>query len=352
MKNSIYVLAEQELQVEKLHLCTWDLRNHNTYVEVGVSIANAEVLPKSMTLYLVLPFLSKVCSIRSLHEELHDNDNYKFIFNEIPENVRALGGSKHNGSIVTLSGAGDAKQRTHLIANATVTQQAAKADSETKQIVKVTFDNPEDLRGTVGHLYVRLLIPCSSTTIAEVISGIAKRTYIFDVKINEARNIPDEVLDFQSQHDLRRRPVATAYCLHCVPDNYEISFSDGSKLKNIRKLEKSAFQRYLPELRNIGGEYIITFIKQKDQDSYSFFTTFNREVVGNKQLFVAVVISLLCNLLFAFSAFRKELDAEKSLMEQIPPEWWVALGVILLGLLICLPIKGWFLRLWNKWTGK
>ena len=334
--------------MEKLHLCTWDLRNHNTYVEVGVSLANAEGLPKSITLYLVLPFLGKACPIRSLHEALGDNDNYKFIFNEIPENVRALDGSKHNGSIVTLSGEGDAKQRTHLIANATATQLAAKPDSEALQIVKVTFDNPEDLRTTVGHVYVRLLIQVSGTTIAEVITGIAKRSYIFDVKINEARNIPDEVLDFQRQHHLQRRPVATAYCLHCVPDNYEISFSDGSKLKNIRKLEKAAFQRYLPELRNLGGEYIITFIKQKGEDSYSFFTTFNREVVGNKQLFVAVVISLMCNLLFAFSAFRKELDAEKSLIEQIPAEWWIAVGVIVVGLAICLPIKSWVLRLLNR----
>lgn len=336
MKDSIYVLSKQQGAVEKLHLCTWDVRNHNTFVEVGVSIANDGTLPDTVELYLVLPFLSDKCKIKSLHEELHDNDNYKFIFNEIPENVKAIDGEIRNGSIVQLAGDGDLKSRTHLVANANTEQD------KTLPMVKVSFERPEK---EVGHAYVRLLIETDKSTIAEVIPGIAKRSYIFDVKINEARNIPSDVLNFKRKEHLNILPVKTAYCLHCVPDNYEITFSDSSKMKNIRKLEKEAFQRYLPVLKNISGEYIITFIKHKeDSGSYSFFTTFNKEVVGNKQLFVAVITNLLCNLLFAIAAFRVVKKTGVEWYKQIPGEWWVAVFLIALGLIICLPLKSWAIK--------
>lgn len=213
----------------------------------------------------------------------------------------------------------------------------------------MSFDKPD---AAVGHVYVRLLIQTRRQTIAEVIPGIAKRSYIFDVKINEARNIPDAVLTFKRDRHLSILPVQTAYCLHCVPDNWEISFSDYSKMKNIRKLEKDAFQRYLPLLSKAGGEYIITFIKQSDlSGSYSFFTTYNKEVVGNKQLFITVVISLLCNLLIAFSAFRKELNPAECWIEQMPAEWCIAVTLIVEGLVICLPVKNWWRRIRN-WIWK
>lgn len=341
MKDSIYVLSGREMTVEKLHLCTWDVRGGDSFVEVGLSVANNDALPARTELWLVLPFLDGGCTIASLHEQLGDNDTYKFIFNEIPESLQAVDGEKRNGSVVRLSGAGDAHSRTHLVANATAQQEAGQPT-----LVKVSFDKPA---ATVGHAYVRLLIRTKSSTIAEVIPGIAKCSYIFDVKINEARNIPSDVLTFKRERHLSILPVRTAYCLHCVPNNWEISFSDYSKMKNIRKLEKDAFKKYLPLLEQAGGEYIITFIKQSDASgSYSFFTTFNREVVGNKQLFVAVVISLLCNLLFAFSAFREKLTDDTCWIAQVPAEWWVAVGVIVVGLVICLPVKNWWRRLRNK----
>ena len=340
MTDSIYVLSERELTVEKLHLCTWDVRGGDSFVEVGLSVANDDALPARAELWLVLPFLDGSCTIASLHEQLSDSDTYKFIFNEIPESVQAVDGEKRNGSVVRLSGEGEARSRTHQVANATARQEA---DQPT--LVCLSFDRPD---AAVGHAYVRLLIQTHRQTIAEVIPGIAKRSYIFDVKINEARNIPDAVLTFKRSRHLSIVLVQTAYCLHCVPDNWEISFSDYSKMKNIRRLEKDAFQRYLPLLRKAGGEYIITFIKQSDaRGSYSFFTTYSREVVGNQQLFVTVVISLLCNLLIAFSAFRQHLSADACWLRQVPAEWWIAVALIVVGLLICLPVKNWWLKLKN-----
>ena len=344
MQNSIYILSVSDIQVDKLHLCTWDVRNHPTSVEVGVSIANGDALPPHVEFCLVLPFLTPKCHITSLHETLGDSNNYKFIFNEIPASVNPVDGDKRNGTVVQLSGTTPELDRTHLIANA-----ATAIDPALPTVVKVGFDRPTQ---PVGHLYVRLLIQTDADTIAEVIRGIAKHTYIFDVKVNEARNIPDAVLSYMRQHHLRIRPVHTAYCLHCVPSNYDIAFSDAAKLKNVRRLEKDAFQRYLPCLSGIGGEYVIVFIKHADPSgSYSFFTTFNREVVGNKQLLVAVVVSLCCNLLFAVASFRVVKAAGVEWYRQIPAEWWLAVCLIALGLLICLPIRKWGAKLVN-WIRK
>lgn len=340
MKDSIYVLAKEDLKVEKFHFCTWDVRNMSTFVEVGLSLANNESLPERVILYLVLPFVDENCQIRSHHETLNDSDNYKFIFNEIPESVNTIDGEKRNGSIVKLSGKGAGKPSTHQIANA-----SAKIDNNLP-IVLLEMDKPA---AGVEHLYARILIQTRAMTIAEEIRGIAKRSYIFDVKINEARNIPSPVLDYKRSHHLDIVSVEAAYCLHCVPDNYEISFSDAKTLMNIRRLEKEAFQHYLPILERISGDYIITFNKHSTSSgSYSFFTSFNKEVVGDKQLLVAVVTNLICNLLFAIAAFRVVRTRGTAWYRQIPVEWWIAVGVIVFGLVMCLPIKMSVKRIFSK----
>lgn len=332
MNNSIYILSSLNISVEKFHLCTWDVPFGKTFIEVGMSIANTNALPDRVDMFVDLPFISSNCTIISLHETLNDNDNYKFIFNVIPSSIQSLGGEKRNGSIVILSGEGEERERTHLVANATT-------EIVNNHILKVSFNKGPN---TVGHNYVRLLIETKLDTIAEVRSGITKKAFIFDIKINEARNIPSDVLDYKRNNNLNISNVEKAYCLHCVPDNYELSFADFSKMKNIRKLEKEGFQKYLPLQNKLEGEYIIIFIKDSnDSFTYSFFTTFNKEILGNKQILLAVVANLICNLLFAISSFRKDINDQFAWYEQLPIEWFIALGVISICLICCLPIKTW-----------
>ena len=66
---------------------------------------------------------------------------------------------------------------------------------------------------------------------------------------------------------------------------------------------------------------------------------------------ITVVISLLCNLLIAFSAFRKELNPAECWIEQMPAEWCIAVTLIVEGLVICLPVKNWWRRIRN-WIWK
>jgi len=34
--NTIYLLSNQNIDVEKFHFCTWDVRDENTFVEAGI----------------------------------------------------------------------------------------------------------------------------------------------------------------------------------------------------------------------------------------------------------------------------------------------------------------------------
>lgn len=337
MKNSIYLLSSTIFDVEKFHLCTWDVRNHYSFVEVGMCIKNRNDLPSQIRIILAAPFITSKCKIRSLHESFNDSDNYRFIFNEIPASINAIGEGKREGSIVRLSSPENNNQ-TYLMAN-------ANTKFINTGLLEIKIDKANV---SVDNIYVRLLIRTNLNTIAEVIPGIAKQSYIFDIKINEVRNIPDNVSDHKRDNHLIFLKVNTAYCLHCVPDNYDIAFADASKVKNIRKLEKDAFQKYLPELKTLDGDYIIIFIKYKEgSGSYSFFTTFSKEVVGNKQLLVAIVTNLLCSLLFAIAAFRVIKNENKEWYLQIPIEWWIAGGLVLFGALICLPICSIIKQCWN-----
>lgn len=181
------------------------------------------------------------------------------------------------------------------------------------------------------------MIKTNRKTIAETISSITKRTYVYDIKVNEARNIPDDVFNYKQEQDLKLLKIQNTFCLHCVPSDYELGFSDSAKLKNVRKLEMDAFCHYLPLLIRMRGGYNIVFLKEKNVNGNSFFTTFSKEYIGNKQLLIALVTNLICNLLFAVAAFRITLGTSEVWYEKIPLEWYISLVVILICVLYCVP---------------
>ena len=107
----------------------------------------------------------------------------------------------------------------------------------------------------------------------------------------------DDVFNYKQEQDLKLLKIQSTFCLHCVPSDYELGFSDSAKLKNVRKLEMDAFCHYLPLLKGMRGGYNIVFLKEKNENGNSFFTTFSKEYIGNKQLLIALVTNLICNLL-------------------------------------------------------
>lgn len=327
--NTIYLLSNQgNLTVEKFHFCTWDVKDENTFVEAGICIKKENNTPDAIDFYLALPFLTGQATAESLHTNLADTANYRFIFNEIAEHTDSINGDNRNGCIITISNGANDEDKKYAIVPATY------SIVEGQNLVKISIRKPA---GTYGHIYTRILIKINRKTIAETISSITKRTYVYDVKVNEARNIPDDVFTYGQENNLTFLKIQKTFCLHCVPSDYELGFSDSAKLKNVRKLEMDAFCHYLPLLKRIRGDYNIVFLKENNENGNSFFTTFSKEYIGNKQLLMAVVTNLICNLLFAIAAFRSTLGTNDVWYEKIPIEWYVSLVVIVACVLYCVP---------------
>ena len=211
-----------------------------------------------------------------------------------------------------------------------------------QNMVKLSIRKPE---GNYGHIYMRILIKINRKTIAETVRSITKRTYVYDIKVNEARNIPDDVFTYKQENNLTLLKINKTFCLHCVPSDYEIGFADSVKLKNVRKLEMDAFCNYLPMLKKMSGGYNIVFLKDENVNGNSFFTTFSKEYIGNKQLLIALVTNLVCNLLFAIASFRSIIGENDVWYKKMPLEWYISLAVIIICVLCCMPKIPYF----SKW---
>lgn len=50
---------------------------------------------------------------------------------------------------------------------------------------------------------------------------------------------------------------------------------------------------------------MIVFLKLKGNENYSFFTTFVKEHIGNKQIIFAILANIFCSFLFAYETWKK-----------------------------------------------
>lgn len=325
MDNAYYVLAKEQIDIERLHICTWDIPNESSYIEFGVEFSYEFFTEDSLILYLAAPFVKKDDSVSCLLKNLSDRANGRFIFNDVVSGIDNVGEDSRDGSILKF------ERRDNL----TVLPCNIKVNDG---LISFEIKKPNRYE---GNLYSRVLIKLGENTVALKKKGIAQTTYIYDFKINETRNLPQGVYDLKKNSSLEICKVKNVFCLHAIPDNLVFSFVDSSKLKNIRKLETSAFQKYLPEIKGISRDcYNIMFLKDSGKESYSLFSICTEETIGSKQIALALGANILCSLLFAISTLRFVKDSAIGWYRQIPWEYWGAF-VILFALCIYLftPLK-------------
>ncbi|MBO4664279.1 MAG: hypothetical protein J5663_07680 [Bacteroidaceae bacterium] len=326
MDNTYYILSEQteqNVEIERLHICTWEIPYETSYIEVGMEFPfnsfpeNADFL----NLYLAVPFLKKDKrnNIESLYKNLEDNDNCRFIFNDVINTRRNVGRDSRDGMIVEFYNRDD------------LTLLPFEEDIDDGYVC-LKIRKPENHN---GNIYVRALLKNEKDSIAIKKSGIAKTTYIYDIKVNETRNIPRNIYELKRNKNLVICNVRNLFCLHAVPDKFEFSFVDSSKLKNIRKLETSAFEKYLPQIEAIKNDcYNIMFLKdRKDEGVYSLFSICTEETIGSKQIAFALCANIFCSLLFAISSLRLTKDVNVFCLKQLPLEYYISIWVI--GSFVC-----------------
>lgn len=328
MNNAYYILAENQVSVERLHICTWEFPNESSYIEFGMEFSYESFIDESIIFYLAVPFIKEDYNVTCLMKNLSKTDNGRFIFNDVVRGVENVGDDSRDGSILKF------ETRDNL----TVLPSDNKAY---EGYIKINIKKPNRHE---GNLYFRILIKIDNDTIAIRKNGIAQTSYIYDFKINETRNLPQNIYELKKNNSLEICKVKKVFCLHAVPDHFVFSFVDSSKLKNIRKLEASAFLQYLPEIKNIRKDcYNIMFLKDDNsngKESYSLFTICTEETIGSKQIALAIGANILCSLLFALSSLRFIKNVDIEWYRQIPWEYWTAFGILLfLCIYLFVPIK-------------
>ncbi|MDR1973848.1 MAG: hypothetical protein LBQ31_04145 [Bacteroidales bacterium] len=342
MDNSFFILNKQQVEISRFHICTWDIENENSLIEVGMEF-NFPEKTEDLFFKLVMPsFLKQKPNIKLslseltpsvslsvdtekpfvsclLHNLIDNSDNSKFIFNDNISNFSAIQGDKRNGAVLTFE--------TRIPNKLSVIPiQDLSIDDSCRQIVSFNVKN----NNSSTTQYIRLLIKTPLPSIAILNKGITQTSSIFDIKLNEKRNLPDEVHKIvQNKYILCK--VQSCFCFHVIPNSLRISFVDQTKLKNIRELEVHAFKQYLPnELKTMKeGKYMIVFNKDKDAEAYSFFTIFTKETIGTKQVLFAIGANILCSLLFGFSMLRTSFKNNICILKQIPIEYWFAIGILI-----------------------
>lgn len=327
MDNSFFILSKQDVEISRFHICTWDIENENSFIEFGIEF-NFPDNDKEIDFKLVVPFVKDksitpvTCLLPNL---ISDTENSKFIFNDNIKEFSYLDSSKKSGGIITFETRG---KLTLLPIVPEIEEQVVT--------FKIKKSNSKE-----NSTYTRFLLKTNFQTLSRVKKDIAKTSYIFDFKLNEKRNLPDNVYEIVKDY-YHLCTVKSCFCLHVIPNLYNISFVDQIKLKNIRELEVPAFKKYLPnELKNMKeGKYMILFCKGKNSDAYSFFTIVTKERIGSQQILLAIGVNILCSLLFGIGTLRTNIKDSTNIWKAFPIEYWVAI-VVLFILIISLfhPIK-------------
>lgn len=313
MNNSFYVYSNSPLTIERLHICTWDIKGAKSKMEMGMEIVNGKTPPiqKPVQISLSMPFSLKDLKVKSLHNELCEEKYSQYIFNDIIKGSDIIDEDAKRGKVLHFKERGDLA----VLPVGTEVSQDGK-------ILNLTINS----RGTKGNIYVRMIMDLDVNTVAVVKNGIAKKSFLFDFKINESRNMPDCLVTKIKSSDLLT--VKQVFLFHAVPDSYNIDFYDSNKFKSIRKLETEVFADYtgIKELRN--DDYMILFNKDTGKKAYSFYTCFSDEIIGTKQIVLAIGVNILCSLLFSLPSFRNSWNCCEPWSTQFPWEWIVAVLIL------------------------
>ena len=327
MNNAIFLLTDKPIIIERLHICTWDLHGKGA-IEIGIEfdLQEKQNQASKVEFLLSLPFLSKGDNVSCLARTLltENGANCKFIFNDTVKKVNSIGDSPANGGVVEFKG----RTPLAILPIICLPIEEGKCVFTVENLDKISVDMP------IAKAYIRILIETQLEKFVVVHSGITKNSYLYDLKINEMRNIPDAINHCINHGQYICETIRSCFCMHVVPSNYYLTYADSNKLKNTRILESEAFNRYQPKLHTEDNEYLILF--QKDQrpdnpnktdcDSYSFFTEFEKERIGNEQIFASMVINLLCSFVIALATTN---EVTRNTVWYANWAFWSILGLII-----------------------
>ncbi|MCV9386860.1 hypothetical protein [Reichenbachiella ulvae] len=318
MDNSFFIRSDQEnLKIERFHICSWEFTS-SSLVEFGLEIDSSSIVNlKKLSMDLYVPWANKSTYISDYYDKLKNSDNSRFIFNDSVYKTSYLDdGQNRQGVIHEFSG------RNKLCLLPVQFDHNYELGKVTLHIDLTEYRKRTDIK---ANIYVRIGIEPTTESIATRKKGIGKSTIIYDIKMNESRNIPDHLLaEFKKTKSCK---LKTCFCFHIVPNSYNITFFESEHLKNVRTLEFKPFKNYLDDKRLKRNELMVVFSKKSGSESYSFFTIFSKERIGASQFAIAILINIICGFLFAFPAIREAFPKSENLsgiLKSPPLEFYLA----------------------------
>ena len=91
MDNTYYILAKEQICVNRLHICTWEFPDESSYIEFGMEFPYESFSKDSIISYLATSFIKKNDSVSCLLKNLSDRDNGRFIFNDVVSGIDNVG---------------------------------------------------------------------------------------------------------------------------------------------------------------------------------------------------------------------------------------------------------------------
>ena len=327
MENNYFLFTEKnnEIELERFHICTWEFKNNSALVEFGGEIKDAfDFREDEITLKMNIPWILKSHMVVDLYDKLKESENSRFIFNDsVSGNEFLDGGQKRNGVIHKF------ENRNPLC----IIPIESSVDESNKIIsIKIDLRSIKKLKKINGtSLYFRFYIEPKINLISTRKTGISRSTIIYDLKINERRNLPENCkIDFE---EWKLCNVRSCFAFNILPNSYDLSFFDSSTLKNIRTLEFDSFKKYIGDQRVHKDELVVVFNKKKEQDSYAFFSIFSKERIGAGQFALAVLVNLVCAVLLLLPTFREKYQTSFfsiELWQKLPFEVYLSISIGLL----------------------
>lgn len=318
MENAFFIYTNKgdTVQIERFHLCTWEFNNRSSLVEFGFEISKESITTDELTVFLFIPWVKKSCETHDLYKNLSDADNSRFIFNDSINATKYLKADTTDlGVIHTFS------ERNELC----VLPVEIKINED--KIVSATLNlKPyrEHQQEERPNVYFRFWIKPDAPFISMQKKGINKSTIIYDIKINERRNIPNDKIKYFSDKEFCK--IMYCFSFNILPNKYDIVFFDNASLKSVRTLEYASFNKYLNDKRVKKDELIVVFNKKQELESFSFFSIYSMERIGTGQFALAILINIICGILFFMPSYKKAINTELTLTST-PIEIFLALGM-------------------------
>ena len=340
MENSFFIFTDKEkIEIERFHICTWEFKSSKPLIEFGAEISKNSIKDKdSLCLSIYIPWLTDKCKISDLYKNLSNFENSRFIFNDSIEHIDSLDGGKNRFGVIYAF-----KERKEELCILPV--------NITKGDCIISIDLPlnkyKEINGEKPNIYFRILIKPAIQNISTIILGIGKSTIIYDIKINEQRNIPDDKIVFFEEKKFCA--IKTCFLFNIVPNKHDVTFFESAHLKNIRTLEYDSFKKYLLDSRVKKDDLMVVFLKKNDLESYTFFNIFSKERIGMGQFALAILINILCGFLLTLPGYRKSFAAGQNplmIWEWFTWELYTVLALFIVSLLLLYPPK------WLKWILK